>query len=82
MLIKKILFPIEFTDRCRIAGGYVVDLATAHDAQVILLHVIPPIDREVGLPDFSSPALATLVERRKGAGTKKVETVRAGGGGG
>jgi nucleotide-binding universal stress UspA family protein len=38
--LKRILFPVDFSDRCRGAAAYVEALAGRFDAELILLHVI------------------------------------------
>src|SRR5260221_8708972 len=38
--LKRILFPVDFSDRCRGAAGYVEALAGRFDAELILLHVV------------------------------------------
>ena len=38
--IKRILFPVDFSDRCRGAAAYVEALAGRFDAELLLLHVI------------------------------------------
>ena len=38
--LKRILFPVDFSDRCRGAAAYVESLVGRFDAELILLHVI------------------------------------------
>src|ERR1039457_6081805 len=38
--LRKILFPVDFSNRCRGAAAYVQALAGRFDAELILLHVI------------------------------------------
>jgi nucleotide-binding universal stress UspA family protein len=38
--LRRILFPVDFSDRCRGAAGYVEALVGRFDAELILLHVI------------------------------------------
>jgi nucleotide-binding universal stress UspA family protein len=45
--IKTILFPVDFSPRCRGAAAYVEALAGRFEAQIILLHVVAP-------PDYNS----------------------------
>ena len=40
--IKKILFPVDFSERCRGAIGYVEAMAGRFDAELILLYVVEP----------------------------------------
>jgi nucleotide-binding universal stress UspA family protein len=53
--IKKILFPVDFSDRCRGAIGYVEAMAARFDAELILLHVVEPPPGAVGLEDMRDP---------------------------
>src|ERR1041385_2044354 len=38
--LKKVLFPVDFSDRCRGAAAYVKALVGRFDAELILLHVV------------------------------------------
>jgi nucleotide-binding universal stress UspA family protein len=40
--LKRILFPVDFSDRCRGAASYVEALAGRFEAELILLHVVEP----------------------------------------
>ncbi|HEY1756463.1 MAG TPA: universal stress protein [Bryobacteraceae bacterium] len=40
--LKRILFPVDFSERCRGAAAYVEALAGRFEAELILLHVIEP----------------------------------------
>src|ERR1700678_341955 len=40
--LKRILFPVDFSERCRGAASYVEALAGRFDAELLLLHVIEP----------------------------------------
>lgn len=40
--LKRILFPVDFSERCRGAAGFVEALVGRFDAELILLHVIEP----------------------------------------
>jgi nucleotide-binding universal stress UspA family protein len=40
--LKRILFPVDFSERCRGAASYVEALAGRFDAELILLHVVEP----------------------------------------
>jgi nucleotide-binding universal stress UspA family protein len=41
--LKRILFPVDFSERCRVAAPYVEALSTRFDAELILLHVLEPL---------------------------------------
>ena len=40
--IKKILFPVDFSDRCRGTASFVEAVAGRFNSEVLILHVIPP----------------------------------------
>ncbi len=40
--LKRILFPVDFSERCRGAAAYVEALAGRFDAELLLLHVVEP----------------------------------------
>ncbi len=40
--LKRILFPVDFSERCRGAASYVEALAGRFEAELLLLHVIEP----------------------------------------
>ena len=41
-LLKRILFPVDFSERCRGAAAYVEALAGRFEAELLLLHVVEP----------------------------------------
>ncbi len=47
--IQKILFPVDFSDRCRGAAVFVEAVAGRFNSEVIMLHVVPPMP-EVYVP--------------------------------
>ncbi|MCU1238159.1 MAG: UspA domain protein [Candidatus Solibacter sp.] len=47
--LKKILLPVDFSERCAAAVRYVRELALRFDAELILAHVLPPLHAEFGL---------------------------------
>ena len=42
LALSKILLPVEFSDRCRGAARYAEALACRFNAELVLLHVVPP----------------------------------------
>ncbi|MEO8027970.1 MAG: universal stress protein [Bryobacteraceae bacterium] len=48
--IKKILFPVDFSDRCQGAARYVEAIAARFKAEVHLLHVVEPLPEPAGIP--------------------------------
>jgi nucleotide-binding universal stress UspA family protein len=60
MLFKRILYPTDFSELAETAGEYVLKLKEAGAQEVIILHVIHPV--EFSLPQFDDPfALDTAV---------------------
>jgi nucleotide-binding universal stress UspA family protein len=47
--LKKILVPVDFSERCAAAVRYVRELALRFDSEVVLTHVLPPLHAEFGL---------------------------------
>jgi nucleotide-binding universal stress UspA family protein len=47
--LKKILLPVDFSERCAAAVRYVRELALRFDSEIILAHVLPPLHAEFGL---------------------------------
>ncbi|MBI3282047.1 MAG: universal stress protein [Acidobacteria bacterium] len=56
---RKILFPVDFSDRCRGAAAYVESLAARFSSEVVLLHVVEPA------AEAYSPLEASHIEFRK-----------------
>lgn len=53
--LKKILFPVDFSEQVRGAAGYVEAMTGRFDADLILLHVIEPPTYDALLTDLSTP---------------------------
>ncbi|HEY1497267.1 MAG TPA: universal stress protein [Candidatus Solibacter sp.] len=47
--LKKILVPVDFSERCAAAVRYARELALRFDSELILVHVLPPLHAEFGL---------------------------------
>jgi nucleotide-binding universal stress UspA family protein len=47
--LKKILLPIDFSERCAVAVRYAGELARRFDAELILAHVLTPLHADFGL---------------------------------
>ena len=54
-LIKKILFPVDFSDSCFAAARYVEAFAGRFEAEILLLHVVGPGDGELVLAEELLP---------------------------
>ncbi len=52
-LFKKILYPTDFSDLAEVAKDYVKKLKEANAKEVVILHVIHPL--EFSLPQFDDP---------------------------
>ena len=53
--LKKILFPIDFSERCRGAIGYVEAMAGRFDAELILLYVVEAPSNGTALEEMRDP---------------------------
>lgn len=49
--LKRILFPVDFSDRSRAAAAYAEEFAAHFDAELILLHVVEPPNYNTSLED-------------------------------
>jgi nucleotide-binding universal stress UspA family protein len=47
--LKRILLPVDFSERCAGAVRYARELALRFDSELILVHVLPPLHAEFGL---------------------------------
>src|ERR1700691_4943702 len=54
-LIKKILFPVDFSPACANVARYVEAFAGQFEAEIMLLHVVGPGDGELTLPEELLP---------------------------
>jgi len=52
-LFRKVLYPTDFSDLAEVAKKYVIKLKEAGTKEVVLLHVIHPL--EFSLPQFDDP---------------------------
>lgn len=65
MRIKRILVPVDFSASSRKAVDYAVDFAREHKAELLLVHIIEPMNYAV--PRFLPEPTALLEEQRKAA---------------
>ena len=56
--LKKILLPIDFSERCLSGARYAIPLVEHFHSELTLLHVITPID-------YPSPEVQTFNEDRR-----------------
>ncbi len=65
--MKTILVPIDFSDATPAVAAAAIDLAQAVKAQVVLLHVVPPVivatEYSVSLEGFAAEAARKVAER-------------------
>jgi nucleotide-binding universal stress UspA family protein len=73
--LGRILFPVDFSDRCRGAAAYVEALVGRFDAELILLHVIEPPSYNSLLADLHTVAPEAF-DRFLGAGLKHLRVTR------
>ncbi len=63
---RKILFPVDFSDRCRAIAPFVRQTAEKFDASLILLHAIDPVPLVMGFMEASAAMpLPDFVEMRR-----------------
>ena len=60
--IRKILFPVDFSETCQGASRYVEDFTGRFQAEVTFLHVVNPSDYVVGATDLAGTAMAELYQ--------------------
>ncbi len=63
-LLKKILLPVDFSERSACAGQYAKAMAAQFGAQIILLHVLTPPQYEFGALEIGGSMLADLYSAR------------------
>jgi nucleotide-binding universal stress UspA family protein len=62
---SKILVPLDFSQRSIGAAHYGMTLARRYGCQVVLLHVILPLQYEVGTLEFGGAAITDLIANRE-----------------
>jgi universal stress protein A len=65
MRIKQILAPVDFSGSATVAVDYAVEMARLHKAELLLAHIIEPMNYAV--PRFYPEPTALLEEQRKHA---------------
>jgi nucleotide-binding universal stress UspA family protein len=63
--IRKVLFPVDFSERCAGAAHYVEAFARLFDTSIEMVHVLPPPHYESISLEVSGPALAEVLAGRK-----------------
>lgn len=71
--IKKVIFPVDFSDRSAGAAHYVEAIAAKFDPQIVMLHVLPPPHYEAMSLEISGPALAEIMQSRETAAKTQIK---------
>jgi universal stress protein A len=71
MQIKRILVPIDFSHSSRKALDYAIDFARHHQAEIILIHVIEPLN--YALPRYLPEPTVLLEDQRREASMQLAE---------
>ena len=58
--VDKIVFPVDFSERCDCAGRWVAAVARACDAAVVILHVVEPAQYLLGSLEFGATSLESF----------------------
>jgi nucleotide-binding universal stress UspA family protein len=66
--LKKILLPIDFSERCLGGARYAIPLVEHFHSELTLLHVISPMD-------YLSPEVQTFNEDRRKKASKELDEV-------
>jgi nucleotide-binding universal stress UspA family protein len=71
--LKKILLPVDFSDRCLGAARYAYALASRYDAEILMLHVVEPIRYEFSALEFGGTVLTELAANRTAQARRRLE---------
>jgi nucleotide-binding universal stress UspA family protein len=71
--LKKVLFPVDFSDRCAGAAHFVEALAGRFEAELTLLHVVEPADYMFGTMEFGGTTLHTFRAERMAQSRKMLD---------
>ncbi|MFN3324561.1 MAG: universal stress protein [Bryobacteraceae bacterium] len=72
MPVKKILFPVDFSDQAQGAARYAEALTKKFSAELVLFHVVEPLNFFGGAPEFGGPALTDAYASRKAYAHEKL----------
>ncbi len=67
MTIKRILVPTDFSEPSLKALDYAIDFTRAHNAELLLLHVVEPIRHTRMVPD-----VAAILEHHRAEAAEKI----------
>src|SRR5689334_6541853 len=62
---RRILFPVDFSPRCRQMAPMVADVARKFFSEVVLLHALDPLPVVCYAPEFTYFAPAEFIERQR-----------------
>src|SRR5205085_12245101 len=71
--ISKILLPVDFSERACRAARYILPFAGHFQAEVVLLHVLPP-HIEFGSVELGTAALEDLIAHRQETARRAIDT--------
>jgi nucleotide-binding universal stress UspA family protein len=72
--LAKILLPVDFSGRCRGAARYAEALANRFDAEILMLHVLPPPQYEFSVLEAGESALRELYAAQSAQAKKDLES--------
>lgn len=72
-LLKKILLPVDFSDRCLGAARYARALAAHYGAEIIMLHAVEPIRYEFSALEFGGTVMTDLAANRMAQARQRLE---------
>lgn len=64
LALERVLFPVDFSERCRGASHYVDALARRFDPRITLLHVLPPPHREFSAMEVAGDVMSDFFANR------------------
>src|SRR5690242_1391362 len=71
--ISRILLPVDFSERSCGAARYVIPFAGRMQAEVVLLHVLPP-HYEFGTAELGTAMLEDLIVERRARARRNIDT--------
>jgi nucleotide-binding universal stress UspA family protein len=75
--LPKILFPVDFSDRCAEAAHSVKSVAKLFHSEITLLHVLLPAQDWIGSPEVNAGIITDFWENRRTAARKQLESFLA-----
>jgi nucleotide-binding universal stress UspA family protein len=75
--LKKILVPVDFSERCSGAVRHARELALRFDSELILVHVLPPLHAEFGALEIAGTMLVEVYRARAEQAGRELEAFEA-----